>query len=136
MNIGNYGTLDYLNENNIKSTFTNYNSGITKGVNLAANKATQNYIVYAHDDFYFCPDWDYYLFNEIKNMKDDMFYLSGTMINNSQIKFDCGNTLLEFDEKKLLSSLKDMKTTDFQGSTWAPTLITQNLWNEVGGFSE
>ena len=136
VNIGNDGTLDYLNENNIKYTFTNYNAGITKGVNLAANKATQKYIVYAHDDFYFCPDWDYYLFNEIKNMKDDMFYLSGTMINNGQIKFDCGNTLLEFDEKKLLSSLKDMKTTDFQGSTWAPTLITKNLWTEVGGFSE
>ena len=136
VNIGNDGTLDFLKEKNIKYTFTDYNAGITKGVNLAANKATQKYIVYAHDDFYFCPNWDYYLFNEINKMKDDMFYLSGTMINNGQIKLDCGNTLLEFDEKKLLLELNGMNTIDFQGSTWAPTLISKNLWDKVGGFSE
>ena len=136
VNIGSDGTLDFLKENNIRYTFTDYNAGITKGVNLAVNKATRKYIVYAHDDFYFCPDWDYYLFKEINNMKDDMFYLSGTMINNGQIKLDCGNTLLEFDEKKLLLEIKTMKAMDFQGSTWAPTLISKNLWDKVGGFSE
>ena len=116
VNIGNDGTLDFLNENNIRYTFTDYNAGITKGVNLAANKATRKYLVYAHDDFYFCPDWDYYLLNEINMMKDDMFYLSGTMINNGQIKLDCGSTLAEFNEKKLLLELKTMKTMNFQGS--------------------
>ena len=136
VNIGSDGTLDFLKKNNIKYTFTNYNAGITKGVNLAANKASRKYIVYAHDDFYFCPDWDYYLFNEINKMKDDMFYLSGTMINNGQIKLDCGNTLAEFNEKKLLLELKTMKTINFQGSTWAPTLISKDLWNKAGGFSE
>ena len=136
VNIGNDGTLDFLKKKNIKYTFTDYNAGITKGVNIAANKATRKYIVYAHDDFYFCPDWDYYLFNEIKNIKDTMFYLSGTMINNGQIKLDCGNTLLEFDENKLLMNLKTIKTMDFQGSTWAPTLISKILWDKVGGFSE
>ena len=25
---------------------------------------------------------------------------------------------------------------NFQGSTWAPTLISKNLWDKVGGFSE
>ena len=54
VNIGNDGTLDFLKENNIRYTFTDYNAGITKGVNLAANKATRKYLVYAHDDFYFC----------------------------------------------------------------------------------
>ena len=27
-------------------------------MNLAAKKASFEYILYAHDDFYFCPDWD------------------------------------------------------------------------------
>ncbi len=136
VNIGNDGTFDFLKQNNIKFTFTNYNAGITKGVNLAASRARNKYIIYAHDDFYFCPNWDYYLFNEINKMENDKFYLSGTMINNGQVKLDCGNTIEEFDENKLLSSIKTMNTMDFQGSTWAPTLISKDLWDLVGGFSE
>ena len=136
VNIGNDGTLDFLNNKSIKYTFTNYNAGITKGMNLAVKITSSKYIVYAHDDFYFCPDWDYYLNNEIAFMKDDMFYLSGTMINNGQIKFDCGNTIDTFNEKKLLSNLDLINTVDFQGSTWAPTLVSKRLWNLVGGFSE
>jgi glycosyltransferase involved in cell wall biosynthesis len=136
VNIGNDGTLKYLRERNIKHTFTDYNAGITKGVNLAVKIVSNKYLVYAHDDFYFCPNWDYYLFNEINKMKDDLFYLSGTMINNGQVKFDCGNTISTFNEKKLLSSMNSLKTIDFQGSTWAPTLVSKRLWNQVGGFSE
>ena len=34
---------------------TNYNAGICEGVNKGAKLATTNYIVYAHDDFYFLP---------------------------------------------------------------------------------
>lgn len=136
VNIGSDGTLDFLKKNNIQYTFTDFNAGITKGVNLAAREATRKYIVYAHDDFYFCPDWDYHLFNEINNMKNDLFYLSGTMINNGQIKFDCGDTISDFDEKKLLSNMNKLKTFDFQGSTWAPTLVSKRLWDLVGGFSE
>ena len=55
VNIGNDGTVDFLNQQNIDFTYTNYNSGICKGMNLAAKKANTNYILYAHDDFYFCP---------------------------------------------------------------------------------
>ena len=136
VNIGNDGTLDFLKNKSIKYTFTNFNAGITKGMNLAVKITSNKYIVYAHDDFYFCPDWDYYLNNEITFMKDDMFYLSGTMINNGQIKFNCGNTIDTFDEKKLLSNLDLINTFDFQGSTWAPTLVSKRLWDLVGGFSE
>ena len=27
-----------------------------------------NYILYAHDDMFFCKNWDIYLTNEIKNI--------------------------------------------------------------------
>jgi hypothetical protein len=30
-------------------------------MNMAAKKSKTNYILYAHDDFYFCPNWDYVL---------------------------------------------------------------------------
>ena len=136
VNEGSDGTLDYLKENNIEFTFTNYNSGICKGMNMAAKKANTQFLLYAHDDFYFCPKWDLVLKNELDKIKHKNFYLSGTMVNNGQITLDCGSNLETFDEKRLLSKISDANYYDFQGSTWAPHLIHKETWNKVGGFSE
>jgi len=136
VNIGSDGTLDFLRENKIKYTYTDYNAGICKGMNLASRLASNNYILYAHDDFYFCPNWDELLKKEIELIGHNNFYLSGTMINKGQIDFNCGNTADEFNEKKFLDNYKDYNYYDFQGSTWAPHLIHKDIWNKVGGFSE
>ena len=136
VNEGTDGTIDYLKKNNIEHTHTNYNSGICTGMNMAAKKAKYDYILYAHDDFYFCPKWDLVLEKEVEKLNHNKFYLSGTMVNNGQIKLDCGNDLENFDEKKLLNEIDDSNYYDFQGSTWAPHLIHKDLWNKVGGFSE
>ena len=136
INIGSDGTEEYLIKQNIKYTKTDYNSGICEGMNLAARKSTTDYILYAHDDFYFCPGWDEHLLNEVKKIPHNKFYLSGIMMNNGPLKFDCGNTLDEFDENKLLNNFEKINHFDFQGSTWAPHLIHKGLWNAVGGFSE
>ena len=136
VNEGADGTAEYLKENNIMYTYTDYNSGICTGMNMAAKKATTDYILYAHDDFYFCPKWDLILENEINKIPDHMFYLSGTMVNNGQIKLDCGNNLETFNEKKLLSEINNVNFYDFQGSTWAPHLIHKKMWEKIGGFSE
>ena len=103
---------------------------------MAANQSTPDYILYAHDDFYFCPNWDQILKNEIDLIGHNEFYLSGTMINNGQIEFDCGKTLETFEEKKLLDNYKNYNHYNFQGSTWAPHVIHKEVWNKVGGFSE
>mgnify|MGYP001234385603 CR=1 FL=1 len=136
VNIGIDGTLDYLKANNIKFTYIENNSGICKGMNLAAKESKNDYILYAHDDFYFCPDWDLILKNEIDRIGHNLFYLSGTMMHRGQISFDCGNTFEDFDEKKFLSNYKDYNYYDFQGSTWAPHLVHKDIWNKVNGFSE
>jgi len=103
---------------------------------MAAKKATTNYILYAHDDFYFCPKWDLVLNNELNKVPTNKFYLSGTMVNNGQIKLNCGNNLETFNETKLLDEIDEANFYDFQGSTWAPHLIHKDIWNKVGGFSE
>ena len=74
--------------------------------------------------------------NEIKSIGHNKFYLSGTMMNNGQIKFNCGNSDKDFDEDKFLQNYKDYNYYDFQGSTWAPHVVHKDLWNLVGGFSE
>ena len=136
VNEGSDGTMDYLKENNIEYTFTNYNSGICKGMNMAAKKANTEFLLYAHDDFYFCSKWDLVLKSELDKIKHKNFYLSGTMVNNGQITLDCGSNLETFDEKKLLSEISNANYYDFQGSTWAPHLIHKETWDKVGGFSE
>ena len=58
------------------------------------------------------------------------------MMNEGQIKFNCGNTLDEFNEKKFLDEHKNYNFYDFQGSTWAPSLVHRSIWDKVGGLSE
>ena len=136
VNVGDDGTKDFLISEKIEFTFTKYNSGICEGMNLAAKKSKFDYILYAHDDFYFCPNWDLALKNEVEKIGHNNFYLSGIMMNNGPLKFDCGNNLNTFNEKKLLENYSKVNHFDFQGSTWAPHLIHKTLWNKVGGFSE
>ena len=136
VNIGSDGTVEFLKKNNFQFTHTQKNAGICEGMNLAAKKATKEYILYAHDDFYFCPHWDVILKKEIDKIGHNYFYLSGTMMYNGQIAFDCGSTIENFDEKKFLSNYKEHNYYDFQGSTWAPHLIHKDIWNKVNGFSE
>ena len=136
VNIGNDGTTDYLKQENINFSYTKYNSGICEGINKAAKLANTDYLLYAHDDFYFSPDWDEILYKEVKKIGHNNFYLSGTMMHQGQIDFNCGNSPSEFNEKKFLDEYKNFNFYDFQGSTWAPSLVHRSIWNKVGGFSE
>ena len=136
VNIGNDGTLNLLKQEKIDFTHTNYNSGICEGINKAAKLSKFNYFLYAHDDFYFTPNWDEILNEEVKKISHNKFYLSGTMINEGQIKYNCGDTPKDFEETKFLNNYKNKNYYDFQGSTWAPALVHREIWDKVGGFSE
>ena len=136
VNIGDDGTCNFLQDENIDFTFTKYNSGICEGMNTASKKSKFKYILYSHDDFYFCPGWDEVLKNEVDSIGHNNFYLSGIMMNNGPIKFNAGSDIKSFDEKKVLNEYQNYNHYDFQGSTWAPHLLHRDLWEKVGGFSE
>ncbi|MFL2883205.1 MAG: glycosyltransferase family 2 protein [Pelagibacteraceae bacterium] len=136
VNKGEDGTLEFLKKENLKFTFTSYNAGICEGVNKASSKATTEYILYAHDDFYFAPEWDKIMLDEINKLTHNFFYFSGTMVQNGQVSLNCGNNIHNFDEDKFLENYKKIKFFDFQGSTWAPHIIHKEIWRKVGGFSE
>lgn len=138
INEGSDGSLDYVKENNIEHTYSKKNIGLCSAANLAAKKAITDYIIYSHDDMYFCPEWDEILFNEINKTKTNLYYFSGTMIdpNGGHIRFDCGDKVENFNEEKLLNNYKKLNYFDYQGSNWAPHLIRKEIWDEIGGFSE
>ena len=139
INEGRDGTLDYIKQNNINYTYSEINSGVCVAFNEGVKKATYKFIVLGHDDMYFFPGWDQCFLDELKKIKsDEDFFLSGTMVQpfDSYINLDCGKTINEFDEEKLLRELPKIHFDDFQGSHWQPSLIPLKTWNKVGGFSE
>ena len=96
-------TRNYLKSEKIKFTFSENNVGVCSAVNIVVRKTTKKYLIYAHDDMYFCPGWEEPLINEINTINHNYFYLSGSMIepNSGHIKFNCGETIENFNEKKI-----------------------------------
>ena len=140
INEGTDGTLDYVKKNNYKFSYSKINDGICIGCNKAASISKYDLILYAHDDMYFCPNWDQFLIDEVNKLNTKFFYLSGTMINgdpklNGHLNFFAGETVKTFNELKLLKNYMSLNCDNFQGSTWAPHLIHKDIWNKVGGFS-
>ena len=138
INDGVDGSLEYAKKNKIKYSYSEVNIGLCSSINLASKLTTNKYLLYSHDDMYFCPSWDVYLYDEIKMIGHDNFYLSGTMIepNSGHIIFNCGNDIESFDENKLLKNINKLNFQDHQGSHFAPHLVSKKMWNDVGGFSE
>ena len=137
VNEGIDGSLEFIKQNNYKYSYSKKNEGVCVAFNEASKLSSKEFIVLAHDDMYFCPNWDTTFYNEIKNIKINDFFISGTMIQNlnSHIRLNCGSSYKDFNETKLLSSLPDIEYNDFQGTHWQPSLVPISTWNKVGGFS-
>tara|TARA_B100000575_G_C23112072_1_gene642506 strand:- start:252 stop:1100 length:849 start_codon:yes stop_codon:yes gene_type:complete len=131
-------TRNYLSSERIKFTHTHKNVGLCTAINIIAKKISKDFLIYAHDDMYFCPNWEEPLVNEIKQLDNNNFYISGSMIepNSGHIKFNCGETIELFNEDKLLKNLKNLQINDHQGSHFAPHCVHKDTWKKVGGFGE
>ncbi len=139
VNEGSDGTKSFLENINQKFTYSTKNEGVCVAFNKAVKKANKKYIVLAHDDMYFCPNWDKVFQSELNKLPADSdFFLSGTMVQpfKSYINLNCGDTIKNFNEQKLLKELPKIKFDDFQGTHWQPSLVPLKTWNKVGGFSE
>jgi len=138
INDGSDGSLNYAIENKIKYSYSKINIGLCSSINLASKLTTHKYILYSHDDMYFCPFWDEYLYDEVNKIGHDNFYISGTMIepNSGHIIFNCGEDIDNFNEIKLLENIDKLNIQDHQGSHFAPHLVSKKMWDDVGGFSE
>ena len=138
VNDGSDGTLKFVKDNDLKHTFSNDNIGLCSSINKAAKLVSRQYILYSHDDMYFCPGWDKVLLDEVKSLNHDNFYLSGTMIepNSGHILYNFGISTDTFKENELLSKYQNINFYDHQGTHFAPHLVSRKMWDKVGGFSE
>ena len=138
VNDGSDGTLDFVKKSNFKFTHSNENIGLCSSMNNAYKLSTSDFLLYAHDDMYFCKNWDKYLIDEINKQKNNFYYLSGTNVSTrfGLINYNCVDTFENFDENKFLKFCIDDNTPDLQSAHWAPHLIHRELWDKIGGFSE
>lgn len=142
LNESNDGSREWVEQNNFDYSYSETNIGICYAMNMARTLATTDYLVYFNDDMYACPDWDFWLYEEVKKQESIFFFLSATMIeprvtgNDCVIApFDFGTHPDNFDEPALLENFDDAKKEDWQGTTWPPCVVPTMLWDMVGGYS-
>ena len=138
INDGSDGTLEFALNNNIKHTYSNKNIGLCSSMNKAYSLTTTDHILYAHDDMYFCKNWDIFLAEEINKQDSNLYYLTGTNVSTRHglINFNCGSSIDDFDVHRFNTFCLEDLTPDLQSSHWAPHLIHRELWDKIGGFSE
>tara|TARA_B100000161_G_scaffold238492_1_gene189429 strand:+ start:234 stop:1082 length:849 start_codon:yes stop_codon:yes gene_type:complete len=138
VNDGSDGTKDYLKSEKISFSWSQDNIGLCSAINAGVKLTNYKYIIYSHDDCYFCPSWDKVLIDEINKLNHNKFYFSCSLIEHSSghIKFDCGKDLESFNEDRLLKNYKNINFYDHQGSHWSPLCVHLDMWNKIGGFSE
>ncbi len=141
VNEGSDGTLEWIKgQSDILYTHSSQNIGICYALNILANSATTDYIMYLNDDMYLCPEWDAVLVEEIEKLNHSNFFFSLTSIemcpqSNCMIQGDFGSSYADFDEEKLLQDFNKTEFHDWHGATWAPNIVPKELWEKVGGYS-
>jgi len=142
INEGTDGTIAWVkSQSDLNFTFSHENIGVCYALNQCRTLAKGDYFLYLNDDMYVCPGWDQYLFNEIKAIGHEAFFLSATVIepvetnNNCVIVQNYGTDPDSFQEKNLLKEFLNPVKKDWQGSTWPPNVVHKKTWDLVGGYS-
>lgn len=140
VNDGSDGTLNWIKEKGYDYTFSPENIGVCIAMNMMRTKVKTNYMVFINDDMYVLPEWDKYLYEEIKKMPDNKFFLSSTTIQpftkGKHIIFaNYGDTKESFREKSLLAEFREYEMKDWAGATLPPNVVHRDIWDLVGGYS-
>jgi glycosyltransferase involved in cell wall biosynthesis len=143
VNEGKDGTEDWVKSQGLSYTRSLENAGVCFGFNAPSSLAESEYIVMSDDDYYFAPDWDYYLLEEIKKLDHPYFCITGTMIEHSPTQYPAsiaapynfGTTVKEFDEERFLKEFNSIPFHDWTGGNWYPLVLHKNIWTLIGGLS-
>lgn len=142
VNEGKDGTLEWVKEQGFDYTYSKENVGVCYGFNSPSTLAKTDYILLSDDDYYFAPDWDYHLLEEIKKVDHIFFSICGTMIEHSPTQYSSmiaphsfGKTVKEFDEERFLKEYNSFPFADWNGTNWYPMVLHKTIWNLIGGLS-
>lgn len=140
VNDGSDGTLEWVKAEELDYTHSEENIGVCLAMNNMRRLVKTDYIYFVNDDMYVLPNWDIVLMEEIKSRPDNMYYLSGTMIqphdkDDVGLCINYGDTIDTFQEEKLLREYMNQPYNDWQGATRPPSLVHRDIWDLVGGYS-
>jgi len=142
VNEGNDGSLEWVkSQPDLSYTYSEENIGVCYALNQCRTLATADYFLYLNDDMYVCPGWDQALYEEIKSIGHEAFFLSGTAIEHYITNNSCvvvknfGSDPETFQEQALLTGYNQPEMKDWQGSTWPPNVVHKKTWDMVGGYS-
>jgi len=141
INEGKDGTLDWVeSQPDLDYTFSEQNIGVCYALNIGRDLVATDYIAYLNDDMYVCPGWDLALYDEIKKIGNNYFFLSATAIepvpsSNCVIHADYGRDIEHFREEELLKDHASLPMRDWQGATWPPNVVHKDIWDLAGGYS-
>jgi glycosyltransferase involved in cell wall biosynthesis len=137
------GSRTWVEEQGLAYTLSENNVGVCYGFNAPAGLARATYLVLSDDDYYYAPDWDVPLWEEIQKLDSIYFCLTGTLIEHSPTQypesiiapFDFGKTADSFDEARFLSEFSKIPFYDWSGGNWYPLVLHRRLWHLIGGLS-
>jgi GT2 family glycosyltransferase len=142
INEGSDGTLEWVKTTGLDYTHSDTNIGVCYALNVAAGLAKTDYLLYINDDMYVCPRWDEHLWNEIRQLPDNRFYLSATAIEpfdagkkTAIAPFNFGLHAYDFREEEFLKAFDNLPYNDWNGSSWPPCIVHREVWNLAGGYS-
>lgn len=142
VNDGSDGTLEWVKNRGIEYVHSEENVGVCWALNSLRPLVSTDYILYLNDDMYVCPDWDKYLWEEIRTLPDNKFFISSTLIQPRPFycksviaPADFGTSAESFDEKALLANYDKLPHRDWMGATWPPNIVHKSIWDLVGGYS-
>jgi glycosyltransferase involved in cell wall biosynthesis len=141
VNEGLDSTLAWVQEKGFAYTYSKENVGVCYALNAMAKLVQTDYILYVNDDMYLAKKWDWYLYEEVKQRTNNLFYFSATMVEfegglNKAIlaPYDFGRTYDTFQEEEFLKFAEIPRKPDWFGSCWPPSLVHKELWEKVDGY--
>lgn len=139
---GSDGTIQWLEEQGIEYTHTPQNVGICSGFNMAATKASREWLCLTDDDMYYFPGWDKALFDfYVENEMPELSWISGTIVEHRPSSFpsfiirDYGNSIETFRESDALRDYESFKHKfNWIHNGSMPVMVKKKFFDEVGGY--
>ena len=120
VNDGSDGTLEWVRQQGLDYTTRRPTWACAWPMNMMRSKVKTDYMLFINDDMYALPEWDKALYDEIKALPDNRFFLSSTTIQprtkgDSIINADYGDTPETFREQDLLNEVPHIQDERLDG---------------------